>query len=109
MRRSLTALLALSIVLVSLSIFLPVTVHNRTELQQIKLGFPIHFIVQSQIGLPFGFPDAPPFPVCQAVLSPWEYALQVIWWGFFLDIAIIFSALNLVSPAVRFLRRRAQS
>lgn len=99
------ALLALSFVLTSLSVFLPVTVHNRIELKQVHLGFPLSFIIQSQIGLPIGIPDAPSFPVRQTLISPWEHTLEFIGWRFLLDIAIIFIALNLISLVTWMLRK----
>lgn len=100
--------LALSLILASLSVFIPVTILNRIELQQVRLGLPFHFIVQNQVGLPFGFPDAPPFPVRQVFLSPWEYPFQIIWWRYLLDVVILFSTLSLVYLAARFVWRRAQ-
>lgn len=101
-------MLAVSTALVSLSVFLPVTVHNRTELQNVKLGFPLSFIIQSQVGLPYGWYDAPPFPVRQALLSPWEHPLQVIWWRYILDIAMMFIALNVVYFITQVFRKRLQ-
>jgi len=102
-------LLVLSCALAGLSVFLPVTIHNRTELRQVNLGFPFSFIIQNQGSLPVGYPDYPQFPIRQALLSPWEYMLQVIWWRFLLDIAIVYIALVLIRVMVHILWQRLQS
>jgi len=90
------AILGLSFVVVSLSVFIPVSIHNREELSQVNLGFPVRFLVQNQIGVPIGWPDGPSFPSQRTFISPWENPFQVSWVHFLLDIAIIFCVLNLI-------------
>lgn len=102
-------LLILSCVFTGLSVFLPVTIHNRAELKQVDLGFPLNYIVQNQSALPVGYPDGPSFPIRQTLLSPWEYPLKIIWWRFILNIAAIFIALNLICVAAKILWQRLRS
>lgn len=102
-------LLALSCVLTSLSVFLPVTVHNRTELQQLKLGFPLGYLVQDQSWLPIGSPEGPSFPIRRTLISPWENPIKMIWWRFFLNVATIFIAINLIYFAIKLLWQRLRS
>ena len=87
------AFLCMSFAFVSLSVFLPVSIHNRTELAQVKLGAPFKFIIQNQSMWPVGYPDGPSFPIHQALLSPWESPIQIIWWRFLLNIVVVFFAL----------------
>ena len=100
------ALLVLSFMLTSVSVFLPVTIHNREELSQVYLGFPFSFLIQNQIGVPIGFPDGPSFPVRRILISPWENPLQIIWWRFILDVLIILGVLLLIRLIVQYLWRR---
>ena len=100
------ALFVLSFMLTSLSVFLPVTIHNREELSQVSLGFPFSFLLQNQVGVPIGFPDGPSFPVLQTLISPWENPLQIIWWRFILDVLIILGVLLLIRLNVQYLWRR---
>ncbi len=102
-------LLALSCVLTSLSVFLPVTVHNRTELQQLKLGFPLGYLVQDQSWLPIGSPEGPSFPIRRTLISPWENPIKMIWWRFFLNVATIFITINLIYFAIKLLWQRLRS
>lgn len=102
-------LLTLSCVLACLSVFLPITVHNRVELQQLKLGFPIGYIAQDQSWLPIGSPEGPSFPIRRALISPWENPIKIIWWRFFLNIATILIALSLIYFAAKILWQRLRS
>lgn len=102
-------LLILSCVFTGLSVFLPVTIHNRSELKQVDLGFPFSYIVQNQSALPVGYPDGPSFPIRQTLISPWEYPLKIIWWRFFLNIAIILIALSMIYFATKILWQRLRS
>ena len=96
------AVLILSILFVLVSVFLPITVYNRTDLVQVHLGWPLAFIVQEQSSY------APPFPWQTRLYSVWENPTQILWLRFFLNIAIVFgvfsSLLNFVK--VIFLRTR---
>lgn len=100
------ALGCISFILVSLSVFLPVSIHNRAELAQVKLGAPIKFIVQDQSMWPVGYPDGPSFPIHQALLSPWESPLQIIWWRFFLSVGVVFFTLVCVYILIQALWRK---
>jgi hypothetical protein len=100
------ALLILSFGITSLSVFLPVTIHNREELSQVSLGFPFSFLIQNQIGVPIGFPDGPSFPVLRTLISPWENPLQIIWWRFILDVLLILVVLFLIRLIIQALWRR---
>ena len=102
-------LLTLSCVFTGSSVFLPVTIHNRSELKQVDLGFPLSYIVQNQSALPVGYPDGPSFPIRQALISPWEYPLKIIWWRFFLNITAILITLSLIYFATKNLWQRWRS
>lgn len=106
---TLTILLTTSCIFTGLSVFLPVTIHNRSELRQVNLGFPISFVVQNQSALPVGYPDGPSFPIHQTLISPWEYPLKIIWWRFFLNIVVVVIALNLVYLAGKILWQKLRS
>jgi hypothetical protein len=100
------AILGLSCVLACLSVFIPVSIHNREELSQVNLGFPVRFLVQNQIGVPIGWNDGPSFPSQRTFISPWENPFHVSWVHFLLDIAIIFCALNLIYIFILIIRKR---
>jgi len=101
-----TAFLCISFVFVSLSVFLPVPIYNRAELAQVKLGAPFKFVIQNQSMWPIGYPDGPLFPIRQALLSPWESPMQIIWWRFFLNIVVVFFALLGIYTLVAVLWRK---
>lgn len=106
---TISALLILSCVFTGLSVFLPVTIHNRSELKQVNLGFPFSYIIQNQSALPVGYPDGPSFPIHQTLISPWEYPLKIIWWRFFFNIAAISIALSLIYFATKILWQRLRN
>ena len=91
------ALLGLSCVLSSLSVFIPVTIHNREELSQVNLGFP-DSISRSKVksGCRLAGLMDQSFPSQRTFISPWENVFQVRWGHFLLNIAIIFLILNLI-------------
>lgn len=103
------ALLILSYMFTCLSVFLPVTIHNRSELKHVDLGFPFSYIVRNHSALPVGYPDSPSFPIRQTLISPWEYPLNIIWWRFILNIAVILVALSLIFFATKILWQRLRS
>jgi hypothetical protein len=100
------AILGLSFVLASLSVFIPVSIHNRVELSQVHLGFPVRFLIQNQIGVPIGWLDGPSFPSQRTFISPWENPFHVSLVHFLLDIAIIFCVLNLICKFTLILWKR---
>jgi len=106
---TLMTLLTTSCIFTGLSVFLPVTVHNRSELKQVNLGFPLSFVVQNQSALPVGYPDGPSFPIHQTLISPWEYPVKMIWWRFFLDIVVVVIALNLIYLAAKILWQKLRN
>ncbi len=89
------AILILSVVLVLASVFLPVTVYRQTDLLQVRLGWPITFVIQDQGAYPL------PFPAQTRLYSVWENPISVLWLQFFFDIAIVFSGVSLIGNLVK--------
>lgn len=90
-----TVVLVLSTLLVVASIFLPITVHSRTELSHVELGLPVGFVVQDQSRY------SPPLPRQTRFYSPWENFTRVLWWRFLLDAAVVAGAISLTLYAVK--------
>jgi hypothetical protein len=96
--------LVLSVLFVLTSGFFPITVYSKTDLFEVKIGWPLAFVVQDQRTYP------PPFPSQTHLYSVWENQTQILWLQFFLDIAIVFGAiilgLNLIKAISVKTRRR---
>ena len=83
------AVLILSVILVFLSVSLPVTVYSQADLERVKLGLPLPFVIQNQ-GI------NPPLPWQTSMRSVWENPTQILGPVFFLDVAIVFGIISLV-------------
>lgn len=95
MKRSvMAAVLILSSLLVLGSVYLPFTVNSKADLARVKLGLPLPFIFQNQ-----GYD--PPFPWQTSIRSVWENPTQILWPLFFLDVAMVFGAIDLVLKAFK--------
>lgn len=84
------AIVILSVILVLTSVYLPVTVYSQLQLDRVKLGLLLPFVVQTQ------YINPPLFPWQTSIRSIWENPTQVLWPQFFLDVAIVFGGLSLV-------------
>lgn len=86
------AVFMLSGLLVLVSLLLPVTVSNRSEIAQVKFGLPLPFVVQDQSHYD------PPFPwQLDFNFNPWEPSpTRILWPQFLLDVAIVFGAITVV-------------
>lgn len=94
--------LILSVLFVLASVFFPITVYSKTDLFEIKIGWPLAFVVQDQRTYP------PPFPSQTHLYSVWENPTQILWLQFFLDIAIVFGAIILVLNLVNAISLRTR-
>lgn len=96
--------LILSVLFVLASVTFPITVYSKADLFEVKIGWPLAFIVQEQGGY------GPYFPWQTRFYSVWENPTQVLWLQFLLNIAIVFGAiilaLNLVKAISLRTRRR---
>lgn len=81
-----------SISLVVVSLLIPTKVDNRAELANIKLGYPIYFVVQDSSGLSIGEPDSPSFPY--PVRFIWENSARLLRNNFLLSIIITYTVLR---------------
>lgn len=95
----------LSFVLVVASLLLPVTIRSRADLEQVKFGWPLAFIVQDQSRWPIGVPEGPSLPYRTRPLSPWETPTSVYAYAFLFDISSVFVLMLLVQRLVRTKRR----
>ena len=57
----------LSTCLVVASLWIPTTVHDRSDMKSIQLGYPIRFVIQDVSRY-----DPPSFPWQYRIVSPWE-------------------------------------
>jgi len=80
----------ISLVVVSATLFLPVTIHADAELKQVYFGWPIHFITQDLSGI------SPPLPWQIQISSFWGNPTQISWFGMLFDLIIVFSVLALL-------------
>ncbi len=83
------AIVSLIILLGTLSI--PKTVYDKTDMEAVKLGYPISFITQN-----FARFD-PPFPWKYNFGSPWEDPFKISWFSFLLSYLIIFLVVGLAA------------
>lgn len=88
-------LLFVSALLVMTSLFIPKRVDDRTELGNVKLGFPVHFVVQDSSGLAIGEPDSPSFPY--RVRFIWENSARFIQDNFLLSVVTTYTVIKLLS------------
>lgn len=83
-----------SVVLVLASaIFQTKTVHSWEELQGIKFGFPVPFVVQDQN-------YNPPLPYDASFVTIQEHGTTILLPWFFVDVFLIFSAIALVGTVL---------
>jgi hypothetical protein len=65
-----------------MSLFIPTKVNNQSELEEIKLGLPLHFISQNQSNYD------PPFPFTTRLVSPLESKTIIHFPKFFISLLI---------------------
>lgn len=92
--------LVLSVLFVLASVSFPVSIYSEADLVQVKIGWPLGFVVQDQSGYAFMLKEPlgykPPLLWQTHLYSVWENTTQILWLQFFLDIAIVFGAIILV-------------
>ena len=59
--------LLVSLTVVAASLIIPVKVDNRAEMEEVRLGYPMHFVTQD-----ISATDPPSFPRRENFQSPWE-------------------------------------
>ncbi len=91
-----TLLILVSVLLVVVSLLILKKVDDRAELANIKLGFPIHFVIQNSSGLSIGEPDSPSFPYYLGLISLLEFPARFLWNNFLLSIVITYAVIRLL-------------
>ncbi|MBU1684140.1 hypothetical protein KKC56_01605 [Patescibacteria group bacterium] len=86
------AIVSLMILFGTLSI--PKTVYNKTDMEAVKLGYPISFVTQNFTRLD------PPFPWKYSFGSPWEDPFKISWFNFLLSYLIIFLVMGLAATGI---------
>ena len=74
----------------------PKKVDDRAELDNIKLGFPVHFVIQNSSSLAIGEPDSPWFPYRLGFISPWEYPARFLQNNFLLSVVMTYAITRLL-------------
>lgn len=90
--RTTFVLLILSVLLIA-SLFIPVSVENRTELANQRLGYPLHFAVQDNSRLSIGEPDSAPFPQLLSLMNPLNSPVRVLLIPLLINYLILFGFL----------------
>lgn len=92
-------ILILSVLFVLASVSFPIPIYSEADLVQVKIGWSLGFVVQNQSRYAFMLKEPlgyqPPLLWQTHLYSIWENTTQVLWLQFFLDIAIVFSAIIL--------------
>lgn len=86
-------LIAFIILLATLSI--PKTVYNKTEMKELKLGYPLAFVIQD-----FTKWD-PPFPYKFNFGLPQEHPTQILWFNVLISYLIIFAITKLITLQIQ--------
>lgn len=76
--------LIISLVLVIISLYLPVIVKTKEELKEVKLGLPLHFIIQDQSRYD------PPFPYQMRFYSILENPTKIFFLKLILSVFLVF-------------------
>jgi len=99
-------------VLLYWSLYLGLTVTTAGEASHIPMGLPFHFLYQNQT---FEFSHemdwvhwASSFPMKTMFWSPLEHSTHVIWHCYFLDLALVWGALLLVTWLTLLVVRKAR-
>lgn len=85
----------LSVLFILASVFFPITVYSRSDLTQVRLGYPLAFVIQQQSYAPSSFPWQ------THLYSVWENPTQILWLQFLVNIAIVFGVFSLVLILVK--------
>ena len=78
----------LSIILIGFSLTFKVSVPSKPDLDHVKIGLPIPFVVQDLSRL-----DPSIFPYQTAFSSPLENPTRILWWEFIANMVILFVAM----------------
>ena len=82
------AMLIMSVLLVLISVYSPVTVYSQAHLAEVKIGFPLPFIEQTQSIYP------PFFPWQTSVRLPLENPTRILLLQLMLNVTMIFGSLS---------------
>ena len=93
-------------VLLLFSLQIPVIVEDRAELANVRLGYPIHFVVQDNSRLSIGGPDSPPFPYPVKSMNPYSSETRVLLAPLLINYLSLYVLFSLV---IRYLRHRNSS
>lgn len=89
-------LLLLSTCLVVASLQIPTTVHDRSDMESIQLGYPIRFVIQDNSRF-----DPPSFPWQYQLVSPWESPTELKPFAFLGSVLIVLALLELAATVLR--------
>ena len=77
------------------------TVENRADLSTMRLGYPLHFVVQDNSGLSIGEPDSPPFPYPVDVGNPLDNPTRVLIFSLLVNYLMVYGALFFLTRSLR--------
>ena len=81
------AVLLLGLFATILTLLIPNTIHDNSELEDAGFGWPAHFVLQDSSRWPFGG-DGLPLPNSRPLLSPWELPTTFLIPQFVLNMAV---------------------
>jgi len=88
-------LLLLSTGLVVASLWIPTTVHDRSDMESIQLGYPIRFVLQDNSRF-----DPPSFPWQYRLVSPWESPTELKPLAFLGSVLLVLLVLELAATVL---------
>lgn len=86
--KQIIAIFFLSLIIVIATIMIPDKVDDYTELERVKFGYPIHYIIQDQTAL-----SPSSYPIYSSILSPLEHPITISFWKFIISIFVVMSFL----------------
>ncbi len=94
--------------LLLLSLEIPVNVEDRAELGSMRLGYPLHFVVQDNTSLSIGEPDSAPFPQPLGAGNFLDNPMRVLPFPLLGNYLLVYGALFLLTHSLRRRHRRGQ-
>ena len=89
-------LLGVSVVIIFFTLLVPKAVTNKSEMTNLKLGYPLHFVTQDVSNY-----DPPFFPQNYGFQSIWEFPAKVSWLNGIISLGIILAVLELANYALQ--------
>ena len=92
----------IAFVIVSVTIYIPVTVYIQEDLSRVELGLPLPFMAQNQMN---NHPPIP-FPRHTNLEGFYNNATQIIWHYLLIDVIVVLGILKLSVSGLKLMRRR---